>query len=198
MLGEVPAMIRSRITPLLAVVLLFVSAAAAHDLVEESDQIAELIGLQPGMHLADVGAGAGEFSEELARRLEGSGHVYASEVDDGELIKIRERLEESELANMTVVEGATDDTNLPEACCEVLLLRYVFHHMSNPEEMRSSLHRSLRPGGLLLVIERDEPGHGITADELIDDLQRDGFEVVSRHPEWGEHDGNYGVLFRRD
>jgi ubiquinone/menaquinone biosynthesis C-methylase UbiE len=189
-------MFRPRPAGLFALGLFFVASAMAHDLVTEADQVAQLMNLQPGMKLADVGAGDGEFGEELARRVGKLGHVYLTEVDDGELKKLRKRLKKSELANMSLVEGEADDTQLPDACCDAILLRYVFHHMSHPSEMRSSLRRALRPGGLIVVIEKDESGHGIPADDLADDMRSAGFEVVSRHPGWGGHGDDYGLVFR--
>jgi len=190
-------MFHPHFTRLVAIGLLFAAPAAAHDLVEEATLIVELMNLRPGMHVADVGAGNGEFSEEIAHRLGGAGHVYVNEIDDGELIKLRKRIEKTELTNMSLVVGETDDTRLPEACCDAILLRFVYHHMSNRNDMRSNLRRSLRPGGLLVVVEKEERGDGVPSDSLIADMITTGFEVVSRHPEWGGHDDHYGIVFRR-
>lgn len=186
----------SRAAWLAAVILPFAAVACAHDLVEEVDRIVELIQLRPGMQIADVGAGDGRYSEELARRVGETGHVYATEVDEDELKKIRRRIKKSELNNMSLVEGGSDDTRLPETCCDTILLRYVYHHLSNPDDMRSSLRRSLRPGGLLVIIERSDPGHGIPLDDLVAEMGGSGFEEVSRHPEWGGHGDDYGAVFR--
>jgi ubiquinone/menaquinone biosynthesis C-methylase UbiE len=169
--------------------------AVAHDSDEESARIAELMELKPGMVVADVGAGDGNFGEMLARRVGESGHVYLTEIGESELEKIRRRLEQSELSNMSVVEGETDETRLPEACCDALLVRYVVHHMSRPDDMHASLRRSLREDGRLVIVEKDDPEDGIEADDLIEDLRRAGFEVLSRHPDWGGHDGHYAVVF---
>jgi ubiquinone/menaquinone biosynthesis C-methylase UbiE len=190
------SMFRRRTTHLAALGLLVATSAAAHDLVEEATQVAELMQLGPGTQLADVGAGDGEFGEELARRLGETGHVYLTEIGDPELTKLRKRLKKTDLTNMSLVVGETDDTMLPEACCDAMLLRYVYHHMSDRPDMCTSLRRSLRPGGLLLVIDKDERGDGVPAEELIADMSDAGFEVVSRHPDWGGHDGHYGVVFR--
>jgi ubiquinone/menaquinone biosynthesis C-methylase UbiE len=163
----------------------------------EEDRIAELMELRTGMHVADVGAGNGRWSEALARLVGESGHVYANEIDEGDLERIRERIEESDLRNMTAVEGRIDDTMLPEACCDAMLLRHVYHDITHREEMRASIIRSLRPGGRLLVIEVDTDDHGIPEDELISDMTSDGFHVVSRHPRWQDSDYRYAVLFGR-
>ena len=69
--------------------------------------------LQPGMQIADVGAGDGEFAEELARRVGPTGHMSINEIDDGELNKIRRLLKRTDLENISLVEGRIDDTMLP-------------------------------------------------------------------------------------
>ena len=187
---------RLRFIRLFTIALLLVASAVAHDSEEESVQIAELMGLKPGMIVADVGAGEGGFGENLARRVGDSGHVYLTEIGQGELEKIQRRVDRSDLTNMSVVEGDTDETNLPEACCDAILLRYVVHHKSHPDDMYSSLRRSLRPDGRLVIVEKDEPGDGIEADDLVEGLRDAGFDVLSRQPEWGGHDDSYAIVFQ--
>lgn len=189
-------MLLPRSIGLVALGMVFAVSAFAHDLEEESVEIAELMSLRPGMAVADVGAGDGAVGEALAHRVGDSGHVYLTEISQGELTKLRERLDRTELSNMSVVEGEPNDAKIPEACCDAVLLRYVVHHMSSPGEMYSSLRRSLRPEGVIVVVEKDEPGDGITAQELIDGMHDAGFVVRSEHPDWGGHDGNYAVVFQ--
>jgi len=164
---------------------------------DEDDRIADLLALSPGQVVADVGAGDGEFGEAMAARVGPAGRVYITEVDDGELRKIRNRVEDSDLANMIVVEGAAADTMLPENCCTAILLRLVYHHASLREELAASLLRSLAPGGRMLVIETDQSDHGLPEDELIQELTAGGFQVVSRHADWEGDSDDYAVVFRR-
>ena len=191
-------MTRSRTALTLAIGLILSSCTMFLLQVDEADQITELMNLQAGMRVADVGAGDGEWSEKLARRVGESGHVYINEIDEEELIEIRKRLERTSFGNMSIVVGEPNDTQLPEACCDAILLRLVYHHMSSPDEMRVSLYHALRPGGLLLVIEKEERnGHGIMADQLLAEMTADSFELVSRHPEWQGDDELYAVVFTR-
>ena len=183
---------------IISALLLSVSCAFGHGFEAESEEIAVLLGLESGMQVADVGAGDGEFGMELAARVGEGGHVYIQEIDDGELKKIRKRVRRSKLDNVTVVEGRTDDTMLPENCCDALLLRFVYHHITEREAMLDSLHRSVRPDGLLLVIERGEHGgHGIPSEQTIEEWTARGFQVIERQTGWGGHDDHSAVLFRR-
>lgn len=188
-------MILGRVTVLASVAVMLAAPAWAHGVPEEVDRIAGLMELRPGMQLADVGAGDGEFAEALAGRVGPTGHVFVNEIDDGELRKIRRRISRSDLSNMTPVEGDATDTRLPDGSCDGILLRYVYHHISERVAMRSSLRRSLRPRGRLVVIEKLEHGHGISLEDLIDAITADGFRLLSRHPRWGGHDGHHAAVF---
>lgn len=181
------------------VVALLASACAfGHGFDTEVGEIAALLKLEPGVQVADVGAGSGEFGVALAARVGERGHVYIQEIDEDELRAIRERVSGSGLSNVSVVEGRADDTMLPDGCCDAILLRYVYHHVTEREAMLASFRRVVRPGGLILVIERGETGgHGIPSDEVIADWTAQGFRVVDRQVGWGGHEDHSAVLFSR-
>jgi SAM-dependent methyltransferase len=52
-----------------------------------------------------------------------------------------------------VLEGATGTTNLPALCCDAILIRDAYHHLTQPEDIVRSLAAALRPGGRLAVID---------------------------------------------
>jgi len=183
---------------------------AVHAPAAEADRIAELLALQPGMQVADVGAGEGEWSEDLALRVGETGHVFATEVEQDQVRDIQQRAERAELDNITVVLGDQQETGLPEGCCDAVLLRLVYHHFEDPTPMRGDLWRAMRPGSLVAVIEirpqrywaslpgvPDRGGHGIAPEDLIEEMTADGFEVVTQHDEWADEDDHYCVVFRR-
>ena len=177
---------------------------------EEADQLREALRLKPGMRVADVGAGGGEWSEVLAREVGAEGHVYATEVDEDNLEEIRERLEGSGLESFTVIQGGEQETGLPDACCDAILLRRVYHHFTHPAELRADLRRALRPGGVIAVIEitpqedwrklpgvPERDGHGISREDLVQEMMSEGlFEVAGSYERWPEDEDNYCVVFR--
>jgi len=185
---------------------LFACAAAA----EEGEQLAEVMHLRPGMVVADVGAGDGEWSEKLAGFVGEEGRVYATEINDDDVEKLRKRFSKAEHSNVAAVLGRVDDTGLPEGCCDVVLLRMVYHHFTEPEKMRRSLYRSLRPGGLLVVVDispqkgwrklpgvPERGGHGIPPEELVEELTTDCFHLVERRDEWNGDADRFLAVFQR-
>jgi protein-L-isoaspartate O-methyltransferase len=186
------------------------AAAAVSVGTDEGRLMAEALALAPGMRVADVGAGDGEYTVMLAREVGEGGHVWATEVDTEALEKTRRRVAEAGHGNVTTVVGDQRETGLPAGCCDAIFLRLVYHHFTEPPAMRRSLLHALRPGGRLAVVEvppqsgwrrlegvPDRGGHGIEKGELEREMTAAGFEIVGRYPDWpGESDG-YCVVFRR-
>lgn len=161
----------------------------------EQDKIAEVLKVKEGMVVADVGAGKGEWTVDLARRVGTTGRVYSTEIDAESLKDIEQAVGRAGLENVTLIEGVATDTNLPEQCCNAILLRRVYHHMTNPHEMDRSMFESLRPGGLILVIEKAGGGHGTPTNQLIEEMIANGFELVRHIDDWSSRDD--AMLFRR-
>ena len=119
----------------------------------EVPQLVELLELKPGMTVADVGAGFGAWTMRFSRSMGPKGRVYATDLGAAQLSALRDIVKRDQLANVTVLEGAAANTNLPALCCDAILVRDAYHHFTQPDEMIRSLAASLKPGGRLAVID---------------------------------------------
>ena len=195
---------------LAAVFLLVVGCTAGGVSADELERIGEVLGLDRGSVVADVGAGEGEWVVKLAALVGEEGHVFATEVEASEVEDIERRVQRAFLNNVTVVLGNQAETGLPVQCCDAILLRMVYHHFTDPAKMRTSLWEALRPQGLIAVIDitpqtswRDLPdvpdrgGHGIASADLIHEMTAHGFEVVMREEHWDGDEDRYCIVFRR-
>jgi ubiquinone/menaquinone biosynthesis C-methylase UbiE len=119
----------------------------------EVPQLVELLKLEPGMAVADVGAGFGAWTTRLAKWIGPAGRVYATEIGVAQLAALRATVQRERLTNVTVLEGAANTTNLPALCCDAILMRDAYHHLTQPEDIIRSLAASLKPEGRLVVID---------------------------------------------
>ena len=185
------------------------TANAQDDFASDAARLVTALELDSGRTVADIGAGAGQLTVELARAVGPTGRVYATELEAERLEDIREAASDAGLANVSVVEAHATRTNLPAQCCDALVLRRVYHHIRDPGPMNASLLETLKPGGRLAVIdfvpdsaESADPGgratgeqHGVTSATVVRELSQAGFEVVT--VEEGGRPGRFMVVVRR-
>jgi predicted methyltransferase len=174
---------------------------------EEAERLATLLKWQPGSVVADVGAGDGQMTLAAAQRAGAAGRVYATELDAKKLAHLEELAAKDK--NITVLKALETETNLPPECCDSIFMRLVYHHLTKPAAIDVSLFRSLKPGGLLAVIDREPPsgssapegvpknrgGHGMPQKLLIDELTAAGFQIVTARDDWPNH--SYCVVFQK-
>jgi SAM-dependent methyltransferase len=173
----------------------------------EAPQLAEVLGLQPGMTVADIGTGGGAMAMVLGR-LVGSGRVYATDIEQGSLTTAREYARKEGLTNITVIEGGAASTNLPGECCDALFLRNVYHHVTAPAAFDASLYATAKKGARLAIVDSppgkgstlpagvpaNRGGHGIPAALVIDELTAVGFVHLRTIQGWPPG-GTYPTVF---
>lgn len=211
---------RCCLSVLLAGVLLFVPVDAQQSQLTQGQikaaelevpELVKLLTLEPGMTVADVGAGFGAWTMRFAKVLGDSGRVYATDIGAAQLAALRDYTKKEGLTNVTVIEGATDSSNLPAACCDAILIRDAYHHFTQPEALVKSFAAALKPGGRLAVVDfpprpkstvpagvpADRGGHGVPP-EVVEREVGAVLTHVQTIPKWGSDPASlFLVLFRK-
>jgi ubiquinone/menaquinone biosynthesis C-methylase UbiE len=204
-------MLRCSIAAMVFAVLCSLGGATlgAGDGPKEIARLAELTQWKPGTIVADVGAGDGIYSFAAAQKVGAFGRVYAVEIDPEKLKVLRAEVAKRKLENVTIVEDTADDTKLPSNCCDVIFLRHVYHHLTEPGEFDKNLLRSLKPGGYLAIIDfppsagsslvegvpKNRGGHGIPEKVMVEELTNAGLKVEKTIDDWSGQD--YCVVFKK-
>jgi len=179
---------------------------------KDADELAKLLNWNPGSVVAEIGAGDGGLTLATAERVGPTGRVYTTELDAQKLAKLESLAAAQKAHNIIAVKAEEADTNLPLACCDSIFMRRVYHHFTQPEKEDASLFRSLRPAGLLAVIDfqpgegpsnddlpkgvpKNRGGHGMPKQLLIEELTAAGFELVTTPTDWPAPD--YCLVFRK-
>jgi ubiquinone/menaquinone biosynthesis C-methylase UbiE len=119
---------------------------------EATDILVRELELSPTDEVADVGAGTGYFTLRLSP-LVAEGMVFAVDIDSEMVDTLRGKLARAGVENVMPVMGEIDDPRLPEASVDLVLLVDAYHEFSHPREMMRGIHRALRPGGRVVLVE---------------------------------------------
>jgi protein-L-isoaspartate O-methyltransferase len=120
---------------------------------ERGELLLRELGLQPGMQVADVGAGTGYYARRMAKLLGPTGTVFAVDVQP-EMIAIGLDLaKKAGITNITPVLSAVDDVKLASASIDVAIMVDVYHELEFPFEVMESLVRAMKPGGRIVFVE---------------------------------------------
>ena len=108
--------------------------------------------LQPGMTVADIGAGSGYLSRRMVP-LVAPGKVFAVDVQPPMVALLAELSKQPGMDNLVAVQGAVDDVKLPAGSLDLAVMVDVYHELEFPLEVMRTVVRALKPGGRMVFVE---------------------------------------------
>jgi len=138
--------------------------------------------LDPEWVVADIGCGTGNAPAHLAAHVK---QVIAIDQSEPMLEAAAKRL--SHFDNVDFRLGSAEALPLEDASIDAAVCVLVLHHLEDPVNALSEMHRALKPGGIALLVDmsahqheefRDQMGHrrlGIGSDEMTEMLTEAGF-----------------------
>ena len=120
---------------------------------ERTDKMVEMLGLKPGMSVADIGCGTGYFAERMARKVGPDGVVYGVDIQQEMLDLMQRKMRLKQIKNVKPILGAEADPKLPDASCDLMIMIDVYHEFDVPYEMTRKMIAGLRKGGRLVFVE---------------------------------------------
>ena len=172
----------------------------------QRDKVIKSLGLRPGMAVADVGAGTGFYTRLFADKVGKEGKVYAVDISAPFLKHIAEVSKNQGQSQVRTVLGGQETTNLPENSVDLVFICDTYHHFEKPQAVLSSIHRALKPGGALVVIDFDRRpgqssefvmGHIRAAKEVFfQEIEQAGFKRLET-PDAPRFEENFFARFRK-
>jgi len=168
---------------------------------ERTDLLIDNLPLNDDSVVADIGAGTGYFSFEIAERVP-NGKVLALDIQPEMLDIVKARQARGAPANVETVLGTADNIQLAESSVDLILLVDAYHEFEFPFEMALSMARALKPGGQLVLVEyrKEDPSVPIKALHKMTEAQAKR-EMANAGLEWVRTEGflpqQHFMIFRR-
>ena len=148
-----------------------------------------LLDLSQDAVIADIGAGSGYYSFRISP-LVPKGKVIAVDIQQEMLDLLETESAKREVINVQPHLGAIDDIQLPPGTLDAALMVDSYHEFSHPIEMLTSLHKALKPGGKIYLLEyRAEdprvpikPLHKMSETQARKEFEVLGFTFVENKP----------------
>ena len=163
--------------------------------------------LEPGMMVADFGAGSGFYTINAAQEVGSSGKVYSIDIQKDLLSRIQHTAREYELDNVEILWGDLEmdkGSTLGDGSMDAVIASNLFFQLdkSKRDSVIKEAGRILKPKGKMLVIEWSDSfgGLGPTPQDIIpENILRNMFEsngfVIERNILGGAH--HYGFIARK-
>src|SRR5687768_14295925 len=148
------------------------------------------LGAKPGSRIADLGAGEGWLTLRLARQVEATGRVFASDISERALSELAERIDSAGIRNVELMLATDNDPRLPHGTLDGVVILNAYHEMTQRVAVLDGVKRALRPGGILVIVDNSPMDsvrtrkeqtsrHTLALEFARDDLEAQGFDIVA-------------------
>jgi len=147
------------------------------------NDVMDILGVEPGRTVADIGAGSGWFTVRAAKRVTNTGEVYAVDINPEAIDYINNRVHKEQLKNVKTILSKPDNPELPADSINAVLFLKAYHEVANPVVLMRNLRVSLKPGARVGIIERNGNGadHGIEKQVVLREAGEAGFRLLEEH-----------------
>jgi len=150
---------------------------------EKPEELLDLLGIEEGDVVADIGAGPGFFSLLAAERVGPTGKVLAVDVQQEMIDGLEMMIERFGHENIVPILGDVDDPKLPANSVDHVLIVISYHEWSHPVEMMRHIRNAMKDDGQMLIVEykaedlssRVQPLHRMSEAEIMDEIPALGF-----------------------
>lgn len=156
------------------------SSEKARDDRREAVTVMDLAKIEPGMTVADIGAGQGYYTVRLAQRVGEQGRVLAEDIDPQAIRELGNRVERERLDNVSIKLGTADNPRLPANSFDRIFMVHVYDEIAEPYAFLWRMRPALRQGGQVIVVDSDRSAsqHGIDPRLVFCEFAQVGFRLV--------------------
>jgi len=166
------------------------SAWTERDTWQRPVELIKQLNIRAGSQVADIGCHEGYMTMKLAKVVGIKGKVFAVEVDQSKLDKLKDHLAERKITHVNLVKGDQDNPKLPLQSLDAVIILDTYHEMDDHDKILQHVMASLKPGGRILICEPiaderktksrsdQETRHELDMKYALDDLTKAGFQII--------------------
>jgi ubiquinone/menaquinone biosynthesis C-methylase UbiE len=162
-------------------------------------------GLEPGMHIADFGAGGGHYALLAAKAVAPSGTIYVCELQKFLLIRIKSDAQAEHINNIEYIWSNIEKiggSKLGDNSMDGVIFTNVLFILEDRSIAVEEIKRILKPGGKVYLTDWTDSfsgmgphkDHVISEDTTRELFKKHGFEVEKTF-DTGVH--HYGLIFKK-
>ena len=166
------------------------SAWAERDTWQRPSALVDFLKIKEGSTVADIGCHEGYMTVKLSKEVSTNGVVYAVDVEQSKLDRLKKHLADREINNVRLVKGDYDDPKLPANSLDAAIILDTYHEMDDHDKILIHIKTALKNGGRLILCEpvaearrklarvEQEKKHELGMNFALEDLKKAGFEIV--------------------
>ncbi len=148
----------------------------------------QILGLQEGDFIADIGCGIGYFSIPAAEIVGDSGRVFGLDLSVEMIEELDHKIETNDLQNIRTIISGEDDLKLCDESVNFAFIANVLHELNEIPTMLKEVMRILKNQGKIVVLEwkKEESNYGPPVEHRIADsvvmqlLKESGFRYIEK------------------
>lgn len=159
---------------------------------QQPERVIEALGLQPGLSVADIGAGSGYFTRRFVQAVTEKGKVYAVDVEPDMLRYAKDSIVRIPIpSTVEFILAQPDNPRLPPQSVDLVFLCNVYHHLNDRPAYFSNIRPALKPSGRIAIIDfyhdarSGDVGfprkHLVARETVIEEMAKAGFQLAREH-----------------
>ena len=118
----------------------------------------ELSAVRSGQTVLDIAGGTGDLAAKFSKLVGADGKVILADINAAMLSVGRDRLiDEGALSNIDVVQADTQFLPFEDSSIDCITIAFGLRNVTDKAKALRSMHRVLKPGGRVLVLEFSKP-----------------------------------------
>lgn len=160
-------------------------------------ELIQLMGIEKGMKVGDVGCHEGYMTIHLSDFLGEEGKVYSVDVVEDRIEKLKRLIKKEKRKNVVPIIGKYDDPLLPKNTLDAVIIMDTYHEIDSGIEVLKKVYKSLKESGKILILEEiktyriensrssQTSRHDIALRYVKEDLEAAGFVIEKEIPDFG-------------